>query len=308
MLKTAKKQTWFRPLILSRHPTHDPLRLKHKLLPLLKFRSVIRLGSTTEVEDKRIELNNIQSIKNSANKLLMKQCFTEGNIITADWAVIRQGAVGLAWCNYDFHTKVEENRFDSNFRFWENNGSIGAQCPFDYPIVAKHIFGSRGNGNYKLNNQEELESWLQGKTLSNYIFEKFYNYSREYRLHVSKDGCFYTCRKMLKSDTPEDKRWFRNDSNSSWIIESNEAFDKPVNWDTVIAESVKALKAVGLDFGAVDLRIQSKLDKDGKVRENPDFIVVEINSAPSFGKITLEKYLEVLPKLLKDKYETSINS
>lgn len=305
MLKTAKKLSHFRPLILSRHPSHDRLRLQHKLMPLLPFRSVIRLGSSTIPEDaaSRIELNSVEAIKNSSNKLLMKQKFVEAGVKTADWAVIRQGAVGLAWCNYDFHNKVEENRFNSDFRFFENDGSIGQQCPLDYPIIAKHIFGSRGRGNYKLNNQEELESWLVGKELKNYIFEKFYNYNREYRLHVSENGCFYTCRKMLKSDTPDDKRWFKNDSNSVWIVEGNENFDKPVNWDYVVSESVKALNAVGLDFGAVDLRIQSRYDTKDKLRDNPDFIVVEINSAPSFGEITLEKYLVELPKLLKSKYE-----
>ena len=270
-LKKKKLLTHFRPLVLSRHPSHDRLRLVHKLLPVLPFRSVIRLGSTTEAEAERIELNSIQSVKNSANKLLMKQCFMEGSVMTADWT-----------------DKVENISIISED--WKS------------PIVAKHIFGSRGNGNYKLDNQEQLEAWLTGKDLSKYIFEKFYNYSREYRLHVTKNGCIYTNRKMLKSDTPEEKRWFRNDSNSNWWVETNEGFDKPVNWDLVVSESVKALKAVGLDFGAVDLRIQSRLDKKGNVRENPDFIVVEINSAPSFGEGTLEVYLQVLPELLKEKY------
>src|SRR5690606_33580405 len=163
----------------------------------------------------------------------------------------------------------------------------------------KHIFGSRGRGNTLINNQEELEAWLQGKTLNNYIFEKFYNYNREYRLHVNEDGCFYTCRKMIKSDTPEDKRWFKNDSNSVWIMEDNELFDKPVNWNSIVEECVKALKAVGLHFGAVDLRVQSRVNsKTDKVRKEPKFIIVEINSAPSFGEITSQKYIEEIPKML----------
>lgn len=216
----------------------------------------------------------------------MKQCFTEAGVKTADWFV--------TYNSMNFNNK---------------STSEGAHTEFndiDYPIVAKHIYGSRGRGNYKLNTKEELEAWLVGKTLNNYIFEKFYNYSREYRLHVSKDGCFYTCRKVLKNDTPSEQRWFRNDSNSNWIVETNELFDKPVNWDEVIAESVKALNAVGLDFGAVDLRIQSRMDKDGKERSNPDFIVIEINSAPSFGEVTLQKYIEEIPKMLDKKYNESI--
>jgi len=306
MLKTIalqkKKFKYFRPLILTRHPTHSPLRAKERLLPVFPFRSVIRFGSLTEVEDSvtrggnRIELNTVAAIKNSANKLLMKQCFTNNNVKTADW-----------WnkiCDNDHGDFFLRNDINTDWDVADKTicQDEPSSKPIPFPIVAKHIFGSRNNGNFKLDSQEELESWLVGKTLSNYIFEKFYNYSREYRLHVQEDGCFYTCRKMLRSDTAEDKRWYRNDSNSNWIVETNESFDKPVNWDTVIEESIKALKSVGLDFGAVDLRIQSKLDKDGNERTDPDFIVVEINSAPSFGTITLDKYLVEIPKILNRKY------
>ncbi len=261
----------FRPMILSRHPSHDVLRNE---MPRFKFRSCIRLGSTTHLEDTRsngggrVEVNSIQSIKNSSNKLLMKRCFTEAKVRTANW--------------------------------WEGNKDFPKEIEF--PIVAKSHFGSRGNGNYLLKTKEELDSFKKNHTLSEYIFEKFYNYSREYRLHVTEDGCFYTCRKALKENTPEDKRWFRNDSNSVWILESNADFQKPSNWSKIEEECIKALKSIGLDFGACDVRVQSENDKDGKKRKETDFIVIEINSAPSFGDVTKQKYLETLPKILMRKY------
>lgn len=278
-------------IIRSRHPSHRVLRGFIKT----NIRTIIRLGSTTstkeileglKLKDKSaniVEINTPTAIKNSANKLLMKQCFTESKIKTADWWVLDRGL--------EFMSKITNT-----------NTHIGS---LPYPIVVKHIYGSRGNGNTLIKDRAELEKWLKGKTLSNYIFEKFYNYNREYRLHVTADGCFYTCRKMLKSDTPEEKRWFRNDSNSVWVLEKNEHFDKPINWDNIIKDCVKALNSVGLDFGAVDLRVQSttvtdKLEKEVQ-RKNPEYIVVEINSAPSFGKITALKYLEMLPKLIEKK-------
>ena len=96
--------------------------------------------------------------------------------------------------------------------------------------------------------------------------------------------------------------WFRNDKNCIWALEDNELFDKPTNWDDVISESVKALKACGLDFGAIDLRIQSAKNSDGELNEYPEFIIVEINSAPSFGEITKKVYQEEIPKMLTKKY------
>ena len=281
--KKLQKFTLFRPKIRSRHSSHSPLRTSLSLLP---FRSVVRLGSTTKLRDnyQRVECNTIEAIKTSASKLRMKLAFLKAGISTALWGeattadIINDGAI-------QFNT--------------DKNGCEG----LEYPIVAKHIYGSRGTGNYLLKTKAELEAWLVGKNLSNYIFEKFYDYSREYRLHVTKDGCFYTCRKMLKNDTPENKRWFRNDSNSTWILESNPAFDKPVNWASIVTESVKALKAVGLDIGAIDVKVQSAKKKNGTPRENPKFIILETNSAPSLKNVGLARYLFQIPIILKQKYQ-----
>jgi len=205
----------------------------------------------------------------------MKQAFDRDTIQTARWIhkYICSQAEFDAWFKYDI-----------------------------FPIVAKHTHGSRGTGNYLLKTIEEYNAWLNGKTLANYIFEKFYDYSREYRLHVTQARCFYTCRKMLKSDTPENKRWYRNDSNSTWILESNPAFDKPVNWDKIVEESVKALSSVGLDIGAIDVKVQSARNSKGELRKEPKFIILETNSAPSLKEQGLAKYIIEIPKVLKAKY------
>ena len=71
-------------MVCSRHPSHSILRAKNQTLPLLPFRSVIRLGSTT-VSDGRLEINTVEAVKNSASKLLMKEKFTEAGVQTARW-------------------------------------------------------------------------------------------------------------------------------------------------------------------------------------------------------------------------------
>ena len=68
-----------------------------------------------------------------------------------------------------------------------------------------------------------------------------------------------------------------------------------------------ALNAVGLDVGAVDVKVQSKTTPKDKTRKTIEFIVLEINSAPSFGSITAEKYIQEIPKILKSKYGSSIH-
>jgi len=289
-VKNAVKKviTKFRPLILSRHPSHDPLREKGAL-GFFPFRSVVRLGSTTAVEPERIECNSIEGVKNSASKLRMKQCFTRAGVKTAEWwkPDIIDGSL-ICYPNGNQNPPRDEDFKD------ETN--------LPYPIIAKSHFGSRGEGNYKLDTQQDLERWMRGKDLSGYIFEKFHNYTREYRLHVTEEGCFYTCRKLVRNDAPEEGRWSRHDDNCVWVIESNPSFNKPVNWDTIVTECVKALKALGLDICCFDVKVQGARKDNGNLRENPEFIIIESGSAPSFGEITLQKYCEEIPKVLKKKY------
>ncbi len=289
VVKKKVKFTKFKPQVRSKHPSHKGFR---EGLGLLPFRSIVRLGSTTSKGDEiskggsRIECNTVEAIKNSSSKKLMKECFSRNNIKTAEWANAS---------SYNLHN-------EDTVRVKHPN--TGEEIFIEYPIVAKSHFGSRNEGNTFIANPTDMDNWLSThKTkLTNYIFERYYNYVREYRLHVDSEGCFYTCRKMLKSDTPDDKKWFKNDSNCSWFMENNEKFDKPVNWSDIEQECIKALNSLGLDVAAFDVRVQSAKTPKGKIRENPDFIIIESGSAPSFGEVTQAKYLIQVPKILTRKY------
>ena len=284
MMNKLKKYKLFRPLILSRHPSHSILRAKNQTLPLLPFRSVIRLGSSTE-SDGRLEINTVEAVKNSASKLLMKQKFTEAGVKTAQW-----------WQLTVVNNPYKINCFPNGIT---NDLPVIEISELPFPLVAKSHFGSRGIGNTKFNTKEELEAWLPNKNLNNYIFEAFCKMTREYRLHITKFGCFYTCRKLVKNDAPEGT-WQKHDDVCNWVLEENPSFKKPKNWNDIVADCVKAKDALGLDICAFDVGVQGA--KDGVERENPEWVIFESVSAPSFGDVTSKKYIEILPKLLIDKY------
>lgn len=281
----------YRPLILSRHPSHSVLRARFKNMPLLPFKSVIRLGSTTELEgnSERIEINSTQSIKISSNKLLMKQKFIEADVKTANWWKLRNNEA------YPFGNNLEGEEL---FIEYQN-------LPF--PLVAKSHYGSKGRGNTLLKSQEELESWIIGKNLSNYIFEKFVNYSLEYRLHVTKNGCFYACRKALKADTPQELRWRRHDDTCVWLLETNPDFKKPNTWNEIVDNCVEALICIGADILSFDVKVQNTTNSDGEIRPYQDFILLECNSASSMdngtGELSIcaQKYITELTKLIIQK-------
>jgi hypothetical protein len=283
-VKKVKNPTLFRPMIYSRHPSHNVLRSNTKNIRLLPYRSVIRFGSTTECPDtvakggNRIEINTIEAVKNSASKLLMKQKFTEAGVSTADWrqALTRQS-------------------LDQVIDILE------------YPIVAKAHFGSKGKGNTLIKTKEDLDSWVVGKNLSHYIFEKFVNYGHEFRLHVTEDGCFYACRKALKSGVPDSEKWRRHDDICIWFLETSPEFYKPNSWNNIEEDCIKALKAIGADILSFDVKVQTPTDAKGNLRGYQEFILIECNSASSMdngtGNISVcaQKYIEELPKIITKK-------
>jgi len=262
----------WKPQIRTKNFSADDLKARKTGIGEFSVRSIVRFGSRTPTSEafpntfgKRriVEVNTPEACHNSGDKILMKQLFKDAGVITAEYAVLSDDA---EW-------------------------SI-------FPAIIKHRNSCKGKGIFYVENADQLLGYIATLTPNgNYIIERYHNYPKEYRLHVTKDGCFYTCRKMLKSDAED--RWHRHDTNSVWIMEENVAFDKPKNWDDVISECVKALNACKLDVGACDIKIQSEKGKlSGFI---PSFIILEINSAPAFGQVTLEKYRAELPKIIQSK-------
>lgn len=247
----------------SRNTSCSPLRLLE-----VPKRTIYRMGSTTPTEKitrrtDYIEINSPEGCKISGDKILMKLKFAENDIPTAEYAIMT--------ANIDEETF--KTRLHESLQEWKR-------------MIIKHKHSSKGNGIWFVDSEETLNEWLNSHhNYSDYVFEKYYTYSKEYRLHVDDNGCFYTCRKMLKNDA--EVRWHRHESNSVWILEDNELFAKPANWQDIVDDCVRAIHAVGLDIGAVDVKVQTSSD-------NPKYIILETNSAPALGEIGIEKYKEAL--------------
>lgn len=287
------KYKLFRPLVLSKNYSCEALRAKNKNLPLLPYRSVIRFGSTTVLEDDkdRVQINSVESVKISSNKRLMKQKFEEAEVKTATW---EKGERLL----------IDKTNNEQGIAFEDNDSFYF----IEFPVVAKGHYGSKGKSNTLIKSKEELIEWLIGKNLNHYIFEKFMNYGHEFRLHISEKGCFYACRKALKQDIPVEQKWHFHDDTCVWYLEENEKFFKPNSWDNIIDDCINALKAIGADVLAFDVKVQTPFKKNGTPREYQEYILLESNTAPSMDNGTGElsvcakKYIEELPKIIVNKY------
>lgn len=254
--------------VYSRHPSHNYLRNLNGLE--VEVPTLVRLGSTTHWKGAQIEINTIESIDNCSDKITMKNIFAEAEI-----------------------------KSPTHYTHKEMELMVAEGDKIKFPIIAKLQYRSKGIGMRKLDNIGALKAFLNGNEYKSslrrgkvYYFEVFKNYNKEYRIHVSSLGhCFYTCRKMIKQDTPDNRKWFKNDENSNWILEDNPLFDKPDNWDEIVSECNRARDILGLDIAACDVRVAA----DGR------FVIIEANSAPSFGGITRFRYAEIVYRLYNKK-------
>lgn len=254
-----KKITWFRPVVLSKNHSCDGLR--RQLDRTHKKRVVVRLGSTTEREAD-VHINTTRAVRNSSSKPIMKGLFRENDVNQAEWCDLRDV------------TKVDDKSVSYD------------KESIKFPVVAKKYFGKQGEGMFLIRTKKDWDEFTK-KVEGRYIIEKFYNYSREYRIHISELGEIMSWRKLRRNDATE--RWFFNSHNCNWVGENHESFNRPSNWEEIVEHCSRALKATMLDIGACDVRV----NKEGK------FIICEINSAPALGEQGVEVYKEHLNKLIK---------
>lgn len=252
-IMNRKKVFKHRLKLLSRHPTHDSLRAL-----LLCDKTLLRLGSSTKVDESKYQyvLNSIEAIETSKNKLLMKEAFLRAGVKSPEFYMI---------------TDLNPDKLK-------------------YPMVAKHMLGSRGTGNYLLNSADELKHFIKKKSnIKDFLFERYCNYAYEYRIHVSTLGVFLIWQKLMKRATPESKKWVYNNDNCVFVSKDNASFVRIANIEKLNTLCLNALNAVGLNIGSIDLKINKK----------GEMTVIEINSAPSLGEIGIEHYKTEIKKLTK---------
>lgn len=266
----------------SKNPSATELRTR---LSFVRTKSpfVVRLGSRTPLNTFRnriyhsaTEINTIDSIENSRDKLKMKACFSAESIKQANWYQFCPNEAGMRYGRLD---DVETQITQENL---------------PYPIVVKQVVGYKGHGMVKCENQEELQTWLINHHFhtAGFYVERFHNMAKEYRLHATQERVFLSWRKLRREDATE--RWFFNSTNCNWVGEEHELFAKPEAWDLMCEHAVRAIRATGLSIGAVDVRCKSNC------RTENDFIILETNSAAELGVVGTEAYYTEITKIVKD--------
>lgn len=147
-----------------------------------------------------------------------------------------------------------------------------------YTTVCRTILnGNSGAGIVLAEKEEEL--------VKAPLYVKYVPKKQEYRIHVRNGEVVDVQRKARRKDTPDDQVNWKIRNHDNGFIFARTDVDCP---EDVTTQAVEAVKAVGLDFGAVDVIFN---DKEKRA------YVLEINTAPGLSGTTLEGYAEAFLKL-----------
>lgn len=239
----------YRIRVASRHPSHKEI-LRQGQMPKFPVRVRVRFGSKNPHRPCDIDFNPIDAIERTANKLKMKAIFLHAGVRTPKYLSNTNSAAQAI-----------------------TDGYLGNKVFFKTP------YHSRGRG-MKIYDDLGLAISEQRKG----YFEESCISKREFRVHVMDGEVF-----CVDEKRPRDKSMKMKDRPTVKNMASGFKFRRPLRDfpDEVLTESIKAVEALGLVFGAADVG----LNDDG-------VWIYEVNTAPSLRTKTRKLYQKALVKAI----------
>jgi glutathione synthase/RimK-type ligase-like ATP-grasp enzyme len=193
--------------------------------------------------------------------------------------VIRQTQDKLFTSEYLF------NRGIYTPRIWTDKSEIDGK---DLPVLRRLRYHSRGTDIKFIESKKEL------KKIDGDYFIKYIKSDIEYRLHIFMNQPIRLQKKVL--DNMEKKSHFIHNVEHGYLLKDN--FEHDIDLEkNLIAECKLASYNIGIDFGAIDVLIDS----------NNQPLILEINSAPRLNKYGRQLYIYHFYKWLNENADTNYN-
>jgi glutathione synthase/RimK-type ligase-like ATP-grasp enzyme len=224
----------------------DLRRAKHEGKPL-KAKLVINWGASkiNRQIDAERVLNKPEAVAAASNKLSSFKAFKVAELDTPEFTESKEEA-----------TK------------WLASGAT---------VVARTILTGHSGAGIIVADPENQDELPDAKLYTKYIPKK-----EEYRVHVANGAPFYWQRKARKKDVPDDQVNWRVRNHANGFVYQNLDVREDVRAGAL---AVRAVKALGLDFGAVDLVYNQKKDS---------WFVLEVNTACGLEGSSVGMYAEAI--------------
>lgn len=202
-----------------------------------------------------------------------------------------------------------------------------------FPMIGRSKYHQGGKGFRSCPTLAQLDAALADEKIHH--FQEMIPVKDEYRLHVFGDKVIHAVKKVERTDKEFEEAWVQDeiDRQKSLAEKNNDAFDEEMvrrvlkrqvknaiagganqvlrsnrmGWKFSIVKKYKkeledkavaAVKALGLDFGAVDCCLDTN--------DNP--YIFEVNTGPGLEGTSFDKYIEAFTEALTEKKEVKKTS
>lgn len=139
----------------------------------------------------------------------------------------------------------------------------------NFPIIARPLVHSKGKNFVTLDNRESFLAHYN-KNKNGWYYSDFINKNREFRIHVAHGKALAIMEKTQPGDGNIAWNRAQNDTDPFIYIPWGKVDEQELGG--VIKEALKAVEAVGLDFGGVDVMLKGKTP-----------YVLEVNTSPTLN-------------------------
>lgn len=163
---------------------------------------------------------------------------------------------------------------------------VPTESETDFPVIGRSRKHRAGDNFYLCENEDDV---IRAKEKGAVYFSKVYPKKDEYRIHVGSG------RVLLMSIKEGDKSqliWNKAKSNFNFRHLRRSVWLEDETLRDMARKAKKALKAIGLDFGAVDMMA-------GGGRGQKPFVISEINTAPNLSPLAISKYVKYFKEQLE---------
>lgn len=223
-------------------------RIKHEGKALKADHFINWGASQINRELRGIIINKPEAVAIASDKLLSFRAFKEAGVCTPEFTEIQEEASK-----------------------WLAEGFV---------VVARTKLRAHSGEGIVIHDPDTSEGVTEARLYTKYIPK-----AEEYRIHISnRNGVFFIQRKARDKDVPDEKVNWKVRNHGNGFIYANQEVDV-FNSAEAYRQCEKAIEALGLDFGAVDIVYNRKHNKH---------YVLEVNTAPGLTGSTLTAYTNML--------------
>ena len=160
----------------------------------------------------------------------------------------------------------------------------------DFPVIGRRQKHMAGRGFYFCENEREVQ---RAKENGAVYFSKFYPKKNEYRVHVAGGRVLLM---SIKEGDKDEIIWNKAISGFTFKHLRRKVWLNDDNLREMCRTAKRAIKLLGLDFGAVDIMADAG-------RGYKPFVISEINTAPNLSPLAISKYVRYFREALEEDEE-----